>query len=134
MMRQAGHWLAAAVGGGLGSLARYLLQGWVQRRAGEAQGWAAVFPWGTLAVNLSGCLLIGFLAMLFEQRLVVAPETRTFVLIGLLGGFTTFSSFGFETFALLRDGNTLLAAANVAVNVTAGLIGVVGGAMLARAL
>ena len=72
--------------------------------------------------------------MLFEQRLVVAPETRTFVLIGLLGGFTTFSSFGFETFALLRDGNTLLAAANVAVNVTAGLIGVVGGAMLARAL
>ena len=106
----------------------------MQRRAGEAQGWAAVFPWGTLAVNSSGCLLIGFLAMLFEQRLVVAPETRTFVLIGLLGGFTTFSSFGFETFALLRDGNTLLAAANVAVNVTAGLIGVVGGAMLARAL
>lgn len=133
-MRQIGHWVAAAVGGGLGSLARYLLQGWVQRRAGEAHGWAAVFPWGTLAVNLSGCLLIGFLAMFFEQRLVVAPETRTFVLIGLLGGFTTFSSFGFETFALLRDGNTLLALANVAASVTVGLVAVVAGAVLARAL
>ena len=59
--------MAAAVGGGLGSLARYLLQGWVQRRADEAQGWAAVFPWGTLAVNVLGCLLIGFLAVLFES-------------------------------------------------------------------
>ena len=56
------------------------------------------------------------------------------MLIGLLGGFTTFSSFGFETFALLRDGNTLLAFANVAVSVTVGLVAVVGGAMLARAL
>ena len=128
------HLLAAALGGSLGSVARYLLQGAVQRRAGEAHGWAAVFPWGTLAVTLLGCLLIGFLAVLFEERLAIAPETRTFVLIGLLGGFTTFSSFGFETFALLRDGSTLLALANIATSVTVGLAAVVVGAMLARAL
>ncbi len=128
------HLFAAALGGSLGSMARYLLQGTVQRRAGEAQGWAAVFPWGTLTVNLLGCLLIGFVAVLFEERLAIAPETRTFVLIGLLGGFTTFSSFGFETWALLRDGNTLLALANVATSVTLGLVAVVVGAMLARAL
>ena len=127
------HLLAVALGGSLGSVARYLLQGAVQRRAGEARGWAAVFPWGTLAVNLLGCLAIGFLAVLFEERLAIAPATRTFILIGLLGGFTTFSSFGFETFALLRDGNTLLALANVATSVTAGLAAVVLGAMLARA-
>ncbi len=128
------HLLAAALGGSLGSVARYLLQGTVQRRAGEAHGWAAVFPWGTLTVNLLGCLLIGFLAVLFEERLAIAPATRTFVLIGLLGGFTTFSSFGFETWALLRDGNFLLALANVATSVTLGLVAVVVGAMLARAL
>ena len=115
-------------------MARYLLQGSVQRRAGEAQGWAAIFPWGTLAVNVLGCLLIGFLAVLFEERLLIAPATRTFLLIGLLGGFTTFSSFGFETFALARDGSTLLALANVATSVLAGLVAVVAGALLARAL
>lgn len=128
------HLFAAAIGGSLGSMARYLLQGSVQRRAGEAHGWAAVFPWGTLAVNLLGCLLIGFLAVLFEERMAIAPETRTFVLIGLLGGFTTFSSFGFETWALVRDGNTLLALANVAASVSVGLAAVVIGAMLARTL
>lgn len=126
--------LAVALGGSLGSVARYLLQGAVQRRAGAAHGWAAVFPWGTLAVNLLGCLGIGFLAVLFEERLAVAPETRTFVLIGLLGGFTTFSSFSFETWALLRDGNTLLALVNAAGSVTVGLVAVIAGAMLARAL
>ena len=128
------HLLAVALGGSLGSVARYLLQGSVQRRAGEAQGWAAIFPWGTLAVNVLGCLLIGFLAVLFEERPLIAPATRTFLLIGLLGGFTTFSSFGFETFALARDGSTLLALANVATSVLAGLVAVVAGALLARAL
>ena len=126
--------LGVAVGGGFGSMARYLLQGWVQRRADEAHGWAAIFPWGTLAVNVFGCLVIGFLAALFEARLLVAPETRTFVLIGVLGGFTTFSSFGLETFALLRGGSTLLAFANVAASVVLGLAAVVAGAMVARAL
>ncbi len=128
------HLLAVAIGGGLGSMARYLLQGWVQRRAGEAHGWAAVFPWGTLAVNVLGCLVIGFAAALFEERLLVAPAIRTFILIGLLGGFTTFSSFGYETFALLREGSTLLAFANVATSVATGLAAVVAGALLARAL
>ncbi len=128
------HLVAAALGGGLGSAARYLLQGWVQRQSAARSGWAPLFPWGTLAVNLLGCLLVGFLAGLLQERLLVAPAARTFVLIGLLGGFTTFSTFGLETVALARDGNLALALANVAVSVVAGLAAVVLGAGAARAL
>lgn len=133
-MRQWGHWVAAAVGGGLGSLARYLLQGWVQRRADHLHGRAEVFPWGTLAVNLCGCLLIGLLVGLFELRGRMAPETRTFVLVGLLGGFTTFSSLGLESFALLRGGSAGLALLNLAGSSAAGLAAVALGFWLSRAL
>ena len=134
MMRQAGHWLAAAVGGGLGSPARYLLQGWVQRRADHLHGRAEVFPWGTLAVNVLGCLLIGYLVGVIEVRGRMAPETRTFVLVGLLGGFTTFSSLGLESFALLRADGALLAFVNLAGSCTAGLAAVALGFWLSRAL
>jgi len=126
--------VAAALGGGLGSAARYLLQGWVQRQSTNRSGWAPLFPWGTLVVNLVGCLLVGFLAGLLQERLLVSPAARTFVLIGLLGGFTTFSTWGFETVALARDGNLALAFANVAASVVAGLAAVVLGAGAARAL
>jgi CrcB protein len=133
-MRQTGHWVAAAVGGGLGSVARYLLQGWVQRRADHLHGRADLFPWGTLAVNVLGCLLIGLLVGLFEVRGRLAPETRTFVLVGLLGGFTTFSSLGLESFALLRAGGVLLALVNLAGSCAAGLAAVALGFWLARAI
>ncbi len=123
-----------ALGGGLGSAARYLVQGWVQRRAERGVGWIALFPWGTLAVNLAGCLLVGFLAGLLQERLAVAPPVRSFLLIGLLGGFTTFSTFGFESFALARGGNLALAFGNVAASVLLGLAAVVAGAAAARAL
>ena len=125
--------LAIFLGGGLGSVARYLLQGAVQERAATARGWPALFPWGTLAVNLAGCLAIGLLAGLFEQRWLAAPTLRTFLLIGVLGGFTTFSTFGFETFALARGGNWALAAGNAGASVLLGLAGVALGAALARA-
>ena len=128
-----GHWVAAAVGGGLGSVARYLLQGWVQRRADHLHGRAEVFPWGTLAVNVLG-LLIGYLAGVIEVRGRMAPETRTFVLVGLLGGFTTFSSLGLESFALLRADGALLAFVNLAGSCTAGLAAVALGFWLSRAL
>lgn len=124
--------LAVTVGGALGSAARYLLQGWIQERASARAGWIALFPAGTLAVNLAGCFAIGVLATLFQERLLVSPEARTFVLLGLLGGFTTFSSFGFETFALARGGSALLALANVVASVGLGLVGVWLGAALAR--
>lgn len=116
--------LAVAAGGAAGSVARYLLQGWVQRRTSAASGWLPLMPTGTLAVNLLGCVAIGLLATLFQERLAVDPVLRSGLLIGVLGGFTTFSAFGWETLGLLRAGNVLLAGAYVVASVAVGLVGV----------
>jgi CrcB protein len=121
-----------AAGGALGSCARWWLGGWVQRRAAAASGALPLFPAGTLAVNLLGCLLVGFLVALAEERGAFDPLVRVFLLVGVLGGFTTFSTFGFETVALARDGNWLLAATNVAASVGGGLAGVWMGLVAAR--
>jgi fluoride exporter len=102
--------LLVATGGALGSTARYLVSGWVQR------GTTAFFPFGTLTVNVVGCLCIGLLGGWGERRLGIGPDVRAFVMIGILGGFTTFSSFAYDTLALGRDGDTMLAFANVAAN------------------
>jgi len=109
---------AALVGSGgfVGAICRYGLSGLVQRNAV-----LSVFPYGTLAVNLLGCLLIGFAVGLIDSRQMFGPEFRLFVLIGLLGGFTTYSTFGYETFALLRDADYLRAVANVSIHVILGL-------------
>jgi fluoride exporter len=104
------------LGGFLGSLARYGLSGLVQRQFPVAD-----FPYGTLAVNLLGCLLIGVMASLMEARGLFSPEFRVFALIGVLGGFTTFSTLGWETFVMLRDTEYVRAAANVTLHVAAGL-------------
>ena len=119
-----------AVGlGGLGrTLCRYLLSGWVARRYGES------FPAGTLVVNLTGCLLIGFLYHLLEERLLIDPILRTGILIGFLGAFTTFSSYGLQTFTLLRDGELLWSGAYVLASNLGGLVLDWIGYMLARAL
>lgn len=114
-------------GGFLGSIARYLAGGAVHRLA---EG--SVFPYGTLFVNVTGCLAIGFLAALSEARGVLSPEARVFLLIGVLGGYTTFSSFGYETLQLVRGGEMLAAAANVLVQVVVGLGAVWAGAATAR--
>lgn len=103
-------------GGFIGALARYGLSGLVQRQA-----WLTTFPYGTLAVNLLGCLVIGVVAGLVESRQLFGPEFRTFVLIGVLGAFTTYSTFGYETFALLRDAEYVRGAANVGIHVVLGL-------------
>ena len=109
--------MIVALGGALGSVFRYLLGAWTQALSKSID-----FPYGTLAVNLLGCFLIGFLAQLAEARGAFTSETRLFVFIGILGGFTTFSSFGNETVNLLREGGTLNALANVGANVIVGLL------------
>jgi len=106
-----------ALGGALGSVFRYLLSTWTQTVSKSID-----FPYGTLTVNLIGCFVIGFLAQLAEERGVFTSESRAFVFIGILGGFTTFSSFGNETINLLRDSETLNALANIGANVIFGLI------------
>jgi len=102
-------YLWVALGSALGGAARYGCSGVAARWFGAA------FPWGTLIVNVSGSLLIGFLAALMspDGRLLVAPDTRAFLMIGILGGFTTFSTFSLETLNLARDGEWLYASANV---------------------
>jgi CrcB protein len=116
-------------GGGLGSALRYALAGAVQGRAGGA------FPWGTLAVNWTGCLVIGLLWGMVEAR-GIHPGSgfRVFVFAGILGGFTTFSSFGLETVALVGAGHTGGALAYVGASVGVGLALVALGLMLARGL
>jgi CrcB protein len=107
------------VGGALGSISRYLLGAWVQSVSRSIN-----FPYGTLAVNLVGCFVIGFLAQLVESRGLFTSESRAFVFIGVLGGFTTFSSFGSETLNLARDGQLMSAVVNVGANVLLGLFAV----------
>lgn len=107
-------------GGFIGAVARYGLSGLVQGRASTA-----TFPYGTLVVNLVGCLLIGAFVGLMDSRQLFTPEFRMFALLGVLGGFTTFSSFGYEAFALLRDAEYLRAVAYVGIHFVVGL-GLVG--------
>ena len=104
-----------ALAGLAGTLVRYWLAGFVSRQYGET------FPWGTLMVNLIGSFLAGALYHLAEERLLISPALRTVILIGLLGGFTTFSSYGLQTFTLLRDGQLGLATLNVALSNVLGL-------------
>ena len=118
--------LILAVAGAAGTLARYGLAGLVQRAAGTA------FPWGTLAVNIVGCLGFGVVWSLAEDRLLISPETRTLVLVGFLGAFTTFSSFAFETGQFLRDGQWWFVLANIAAQNVLGVAAVLAGMALAR--
>jgi CrcB protein len=111
--------LFIGLGGALGSIARYLVSTWVQTAAKSIS-----FPFGTLTVNLIGCFVIGFLAQLAEARGIFTSESRAFVFIGILGGFTTFSSFGNETLNLARGGEFWNALANIGLNVVIGLFAV----------
>lgn len=97
------------IGSGLGGLSRYALSGAVAVR------WGDTFPWGTLVVNLTGSLVIGFVATLAgpDGRLLIGTTTRQFIMAGFLGGFTTYSSFSLQTLNLMRQGDWLRAGANV---------------------
>jgi CrcB protein len=113
--------LAIALGGALGSVARYLLSTFVLRVSGP------VFPLGTFVVNVIGCLVFGALAGAATQRLSLAPEVRLFLFTGILGGFTTFSSYAFESFVLIRDGQFLAASLNIAGQIVIGLVTLAAG-------
>ena len=115
-----------AIGGALGSLLRYAVAGLVQRWSGDT------FPVGTLVVNVVGCLAIGVFGALLAGPYIVKPDTRAFVLIGLLGAFTTFSTFGWETFELINEKQFMRAAVNVFLSNGLGLAGVWLGYRLAE--
>ncbi len=117
------------LGGALGSIARFLVGGAVQSLSRTT-----AFPWGILAVNVLGCLVIGALAQVVESRGVFSAGTRAFLFVGVIGGFTTFSTFGHDTASLARGGMGALALANVAANVVLGLGAVVIGREVVRAL
>lgn len=125
---------AIALGGACGSVARYLVSGWVQRaRALSVLGrWGVALPWGTFVVNLTGCFAMGVLAGIFQERLVVSPGTRALVLIGILGGYTTFSSFAVETLRLAQEGSFVPAAANALGSVALCFVGVWAGDLVSR--
>ncbi len=119
------------VGGGgfLGSVARHYLTGWVTQMSHASR-----FPFGTLVVNVTGCLLMGFLAGLAEHAHLLTPPTRLFLLTGLLGGFTTYSAFAYESYFLGREEMAVAALANVALQLVLGLGAVVLGSKIAAVL
>ena len=121
-------WLVLFAGGGVGAALRYALGLWVDERTGPG------FPWGTFAVNVAGCFAIGVLATMADEHAWISPPARLLLVTGLLGGFTTFSTFGMETWQLVEDGAGWLALANAGGSVVAGVAAVVLGAVLTRQL
>jgi CrcB protein len=115
-----------ACGGGLGSVLRYGLASYAQRHTAAAttRWFGHALPVGTLAVNLIGCLLIGALAALFVRHELPHEQYRLALTVGLLGGFTTFSAFGLDTFALLQRGHWWLALLNIALSCVVGIAAV----------
>ncbi len=111
--------LLVGLGGAFGSMARYLISGWVQSLIPRP-----IFPFGTLVVNVVGCFVIGLLSYLADTRQALSPEIRTFLMLGILGGFTTYSTFGNETMNLWRDGQTALGLGNIAAQLLFGLTAV----------
>ena len=116
------------IGGGLGAAARYWLSGFVYRFLDP------VFPYGTLCVNVLGCFIIGLLMSLFEERFVVQASLRTFLTIGFLGGFTTFSTFSYETVSLMQSSEYLFAFLNMFLSLSLCLVGTWLGLGLGRIL
>lgn len=118
------------LGGGLGSLARWWASGFVAARVGET------FPWGTLLVNVSGSFLIGLIAALAspDGRFFVPASLRQFLMFGVCGGYTTFSSFSLQTLNLMEDGQWLRAGANAVLSVALCMLGVWLGHLLGMAV
>ena len=121
-------WVAS--GGALGSVGRYWLSGVVATRVGES------FPWGTLVVNVTGSFVIGLLAALTEpdSRMVASSGFRQFLMVGVCGGYTTFSAFSLQTLNLLQAGKWLYAGSNALLSVSLCLVGVWLGCLLGMAL
>jgi fluoride exporter len=125
--------LLVAVGGAIGSVLRYWMSDVAQRLVPATGAWS-LFPLGTLAVNVLGCLMAGALAEIGERHGSWAPETRALLMVGFLGGFTTFSAFATETVTAWRSGAVALAAANVVLSVLTGVAAVAAGRGLVAAV
>jgi CrcB protein len=121
-------WLLLMVGGGIGAVLRFCLALWVDARVGTH------LPWGTFAVNAVGCFGIGVVATLADEHTLISPALRLFLVTGVLGGFTTFSAFGMETWQLVEDGRAIAALGNAVGSVTAGLAAVIAGVAVTRSL
>ena len=127
-------YLVIGLGGALGSMLRFGLGSLIDT---NVQKTGYIFPWGTIVVNVTGCFVIGFIFTISaagEGRIILGSLTRNFILIGILGGYTTFSSFSLQTLTLAQDGQWWGAAANVLLSVVLCLVGVWLGAMLAGSL
>jgi len=126
------HWFATnqlvllAVAGAVGTLARYWLSAFIHRVCG------AGFPWGTLAVNVIGCLLFGFFWTLAEERMLISGQARIVILTGFMGAFTTFSTFAFETAQMLSDAEWFRALGNIAIENVVGIAAVFLGFAIGR--
>ena len=122
------NYLWIAVGAVVGASARYLLSGFVARH------FSATFPYGTLLINITGSLLLGFFLIYSTERVLLDPRWRLLVAVGFCGSYTTFSSYAFESFALMEQGQWLLMSANIIFSNALCLAGVLAGAALARGL
>jgi fluoride exporter len=120
--------LLVAFGGGIGSAARYLVGGWFAVRFGAA------FPYGTLVINVTGSFIIGFFLAFAQERIWLSPNWRLFFAVGLVGGYTTFSTFEYETIRLLQDGEMLLATVYLFGSVLTGALATIGGIIVGNSI
>ena len=116
------------IGGAIGAVARYVIALWIGQR------WGRGFPLGTFVINVSGSFLIGLLMTLMVDRFTVDPRWRLLLVVGFLGAYTTFSTFEYETGALLKDGEWAFAMLNVILSVVVGFIALKVGEMIAKTL
>ena len=121
-------YLMIGIGGFAGAVARFWLGGYISNRMGTK------FPWGTFVINVSGCFVIGLIVTVLAERTHWSPNWRYLIPIGFIGAYTTFSTFEFETFQSLQDGQWLMAALNVALSVVLGFIAVWCGVIAGRAI
>lgn len=122
------NYIVVFAGGGIGSVARYMVATWIGHR------WGRSFPFGTFIVNVSGSFLIGLLMTLMAERFLENPEWRLLIVVGGLGGYTTFSTFEYETGKLMADGELIYAALNIVLSVIAGFAALKLGEVIARSI
>jgi len=116
--------LLVGIGGFIGSIARYLVGGWFAARFGSA------FPYGTFVINITGSFVIGFFLAFAQDRVSLSPYWRLFFAVGFVGGYTTFSTFEYESISLLQNGEMLLGATYMIGSVVIGAIAAIGGIAL----